>query len=204
MAENAPSPDHYPVNIITFDELMLKSQCRSFDVLVADCEGALFYIFNDFPELLDMIKVIIMENDYYKMSDKQRVDEIICSKGFKCVYNKGGGWGPCTNYFFQVWKKTGQVDVSDSTGEAADNVDQGVPVPVVHGLIRQDLNDLGNGLGNGLGNDLGNDLLLGQVVQRIRVDHAAIASPCRSPQVQNAPRQKIDLFKSAISRKFLL
>lgn len=103
--DSAPDPSFYPVNIISYQDLVARSQCGSFDVLVADCEGALYYIFQDFPELLDAVKTIIMENDYgYKMH-KDKVNLMMINKGFKRVYNKYGGWGPCAECFFEVWKK---------------------------------------------------------------------------------------------------
>lgn len=34
-----------------------------FDVLIVDCEGAFYNILNDFPEILDNIKLIIIEMD---------------------------------------------------------------------------------------------------------------------------------------------
>jgi hypothetical protein len=96
--------DSKSVNNITFDELQLKYSI-TFDTLVADCEGALFYILQDFPTLLTHIQTIIMENDYHELSHKLKVDEIITSNGFKRVYSEPGGWGPCFNYFFEVWQK---------------------------------------------------------------------------------------------------
>lgn len=92
------------VKNITFDELQQKYSI-TFDTLVADCEGALFYILQDFPTLLTNIQTIIMENDYTTMPPKLKVDEIIIANGFKRVYAEAGGWGPCYNYFFEVWQK---------------------------------------------------------------------------------------------------
>ena len=92
------------VKNITFDELQQKYSI-TFDTLVADCEGALFYILQDFPTLLTNIQTIIMENDYTTLPPKLKVDEIIIANGFKRVYAEAGGWGPCYNYFFEVWQK---------------------------------------------------------------------------------------------------
>lgn len=92
------------VKNITFDELE-KKYSITFDTLVADCEGALFYILQDFPTLLTNIQTIIMENDYTTLPPKLKVDEIIKANGFKRVYAEAGGWGPCCHYFFEVWQK---------------------------------------------------------------------------------------------------
>ena len=46
-----------------------------------------------------------MENDYWDISKKNYVDEILIKGGFYLEYCKSGGWGPCFNNFFEVWKK---------------------------------------------------------------------------------------------------
>jgi len=89
------------VNTITYDQLRKKYNIR-FDTLVLDCEGAFYYILQDMPEIIEDIKLIIMENDY---KYKNYIDDILTKSGFKVVYSKSGGWGPCTNNFFEVWKK---------------------------------------------------------------------------------------------------
>jgi len=98
-------PSHAkPVMTIGFEELVQKYSIK-FDTLVADCEGALFYILQDFPNMLDNIQSIIMENDYHILSQKEKVDEIIKLNGFKRVYFEGNGWGPCQDRFYEVWQK---------------------------------------------------------------------------------------------------
>jgi hypothetical protein len=62
------------VNTITWTELKLKYN-MNFNVLVVDCEGALYYIFQDEPNMLQNIKTIIMENDYHDITHKQYIDE---------------------------------------------------------------------------------------------------------------------------------
>lgn len=95
-------PGYTPVNIISFRDLEIKYN-RKFNVLVADCEGALYYILQDFPEMLDNMKKILMENDYQKIEHKKRVDEILLFKGFNKVYTQVGGWGCCEHFFFETW-----------------------------------------------------------------------------------------------------
>ena len=51
------------VNTITLDDLKTKYNIE-FNTLVLDCEGAFYYILIDMPEILNNIKLIIMENDY--------------------------------------------------------------------------------------------------------------------------------------------
>ena len=90
------------VNILTFEEIQQKYNIV-FDTLVLDCEGAFYYILMDMPEILTNIKTIIMENDYWDITKKQYVDEVLRKNNFKVDYSESGGWGPCFNNFFEVW-----------------------------------------------------------------------------------------------------
>ena len=92
------------VNIINLEQLKDKYNII-FDTLVVDCEGAFYYILLDMPEILNNIKLIIMENDYWDQSHKMYVDNVLREKGFILDYAESGGWGPCFNNFFEVWKK---------------------------------------------------------------------------------------------------
>jgi FkbM family methyltransferase len=93
------------VNTITLDNLKTKYKIE-FDTLVLDCEGAFYYILMDMPELLNNINLIIMENDYWDISKKNYIDEILVKNNFFTDYVESGGWGPCYNNFFEVWKKS--------------------------------------------------------------------------------------------------
>lgn len=93
-----------PVNIINYDDLQKKYNIV-FDTLVLDCEGAFYYILMDMPEILNNINLIIMENDYFEIEHKQFVDNILKSNNFYVEYIESGGWGPCYNNFYEVWKK---------------------------------------------------------------------------------------------------
>ena len=92
------------VNTITLDELNLKYGIE-FDTLVLDCEGSFYYILLDMPEILDNINLIIMENDYYDISKKEYVDEVLKKNNFYRDYVEVGGWGCCYTNFYEVWKK---------------------------------------------------------------------------------------------------
>ena len=92
------------VNTITLDDLKNKYNI-CFDTLILDCEGAFYYILMDMPEILDNINLIIMENDYHNMSHKNYVDEILIKNKFYIDYAESGGWGCCSCFFFEVWKK---------------------------------------------------------------------------------------------------
>lgn len=95
------------VNTITLDELKSKYNIK-FDTLVLDCEGAFYYILMDMPEILDNIKLIIMENDYDDINKKIYVNQVLTSHGFYIDYQEPyqyGYSGPCYKFFFEVWKK---------------------------------------------------------------------------------------------------
>lgn len=92
------------VNTITLDELYSKYNII-FDTLVLDCEGAFYYILMDMPEILKPVNLIIMENDYWDINKKNFVDEVLVKNGFYVDYKKDGGWGPCYDKFYEVWKK---------------------------------------------------------------------------------------------------
>ncbi len=57
------------------------------------------------PEILNNINLIIMENDYHDISHKQYIDNVLKLNNFYVDYVESGGWGPCYNNFFEVWKK---------------------------------------------------------------------------------------------------
>lgn len=93
-----------PVATITFDELQTKYAIQ-FDTLVADCEGALYYILKENPEVLDGIQTVIMENDYWDIDIKNKLDTILRLKGLVRIHHQAGGWGPCYDFFYEVWRK---------------------------------------------------------------------------------------------------
>jgi FkbM family methyltransferase len=92
------------INTINYNQLKTKYNI-DFDTLVLDCEGAFYYILMDMPEILNNIKLIIMENDYLDITHKNYIDEILIKNNFIVDYSERGGWGPCYNNFFEVWKK---------------------------------------------------------------------------------------------------
>ena len=59
----------------------------------------------DMPEILNRIKLIIMENDYHDIKQKHTVDRILCEAGFERIYKEAGGWGPCYDFFYETWKR---------------------------------------------------------------------------------------------------
>lgn len=103
LAAEEPLPaEHTLVQTITYQEIC-KRYGLTFDTLVADVEGALYWILQDMPEVLDYIHTVIVENDYRDINHKLAVDEILTKRGFKVVYQEEGGWGPCWDRFYEVW-----------------------------------------------------------------------------------------------------
>lgn len=92
------------INTITWSEIKNKYNIN-FDVLVADCEGALYYILKEEPEFLQNFKLIIIENDFNDWEHKQFINNEFIKFNFSNVYTKAGGFGPCYNCFYEVWKK---------------------------------------------------------------------------------------------------
>jgi FkbM family methyltransferase len=108
-----PVDGDVPEGLIEVPSICYSALCEKygidFDVLVADCEGSLYYIFGEDPGMLDRIHTVIMENDYTELSHKKAVDDILRGKGFRCVYRERGvpwaSWSCCYDYFYEVWKK---------------------------------------------------------------------------------------------------
>jgi hypothetical protein len=103
--------DHfYLVNDFSTDNFLsiIEKYNITFDTLILDCEGAFYYILMDMPEILNNIKLIIMENDYLNIEHKNYVDNILKLNNFKRDYCESatGGWPLCCyNNFFEVWIK---------------------------------------------------------------------------------------------------
>ena len=104
MCSDVLLPGYKNVNTITLEELNKKYNIV-FDTLVLDCEGAFYYILQDMPEILNNIKLIIMENDYHDYSHKHYIDTVLKNNKFYVHFSQAGGWGPCQSHFFEVWKR---------------------------------------------------------------------------------------------------
>ena len=76
-----------------------------FNILVVDCEGALFYILKENPDFLKTFKKIIIENDFIDINHKIFVDKEFTKYNFERVYYEAGGFGHCYNFFYEVWEQ---------------------------------------------------------------------------------------------------
>lgn len=106
-------PGYQWVNTITFEELIDK-YALEFDTLVADCEGALYYILRDNDKILRNIQTVVLESDYAYAEHKFNVEEIFADYGLNKVYSKSlagaPGWpaglpDECWNSFYEVWQR---------------------------------------------------------------------------------------------------
>jgi FkbM family methyltransferase len=76
-----------------------------FNILVVDCEGALFYILKENPNFLKTFKKIIIENDFVDINHKIFVDKEFIKNNFERVYYEAGGFGRCYQFFYEVWEQ---------------------------------------------------------------------------------------------------
>jgi FkbM family methyltransferase len=101
--------DHYnwtKIKTSTWSDIKNKYNNMCFNTLVADCEGAMYYILRDEPTFLENFKKIIIENDFFNnFTHKLDVDEEFKKFNFKRVYVRPGGCGPCEDFFYEVWEK---------------------------------------------------------------------------------------------------
>lgn len=97
------------VPIIDWSTLSSKYNIE-FDTLVLDCEGAFYYILHDFPEILEGIKLIILENDFIDPLQKTFVDQVLKENDFVEVFAASlipppPDFAHVKDVFYQVWKK---------------------------------------------------------------------------------------------------
>jgi len=97
------------VETVTLKDINQKYRVN-FDTLIVDCEGAFYYILHDMPEILNNVKLIIMENDYYNPEHKKYVDDMLKKNKFMVAYYEPlttheGLFPHCRDQFYQVWKR---------------------------------------------------------------------------------------------------
>lgn len=103
-------PDGFKqVTTFSYKDILKKYEFE-FDTLVIDCEGAFYYILKDEPEILNSIKLIILENDFKETEHKVFVDDLFKQNNFKRTVAIAGGWGPNGEWgvhdnFYEVWAR---------------------------------------------------------------------------------------------------
>lgn len=98
------------IDTVTFEAIQEKYGIE-FDTLVADCEGALYYILQDNERLLENITTVILESDYTSADHKWAVEDIFRRYGLA----KEKSWRlepqdadlpkECMDSFWEVWKR---------------------------------------------------------------------------------------------------
>lgn len=92
---------------ITYSELEKKYNIN-YDTLVIDCEGSFYYILQDFPNMLENINLIIIENDFESIEQYNYVKDKFILEGFKNVETVKLELDKVIDtkdFFYQVWKK---------------------------------------------------------------------------------------------------
>ena len=99
-----PADGWTPIQTIDYTDLVQRHSLQ-FDTLVLDCEGAFYYILQDMPELLDGIRMVIMENDYSSYEQYRFVSNTLITHGLKCCYSAPLNCTgmPCHSNFYEVW-----------------------------------------------------------------------------------------------------
>lgn len=102
---------HTWVSTITYEELRAKYG-MAFDTLVADCEGALYYILSDNPAVLDGIGTVILEADYTSLEHKRAVEAVFAGRGLTRIHSEPlvTDWAhqfpdEVAASFFEVWTR---------------------------------------------------------------------------------------------------
>jgi FkbM family methyltransferase len=102
------------VKTITYSALMEKYKIN-FDTLILDCEGSFYTILNEFPEILNNVNTIMIENDYRQKEQKSFVDNTLTNADFKRTYVEVGSEEafnlnmPCATDFYEVWQRSNQI-----------------------------------------------------------------------------------------------
>ena len=106
-------PGWTPVATITYEQLC-KTYELTFDTLILDCEGAFYHILRDTPQILDTIKMVIMENDYAKIEEYDYVKSELLKNNFSVVYERplfengvdiSHTFYKTNFFFYQVWRR---------------------------------------------------------------------------------------------------
>jgi len=110
---NSVPPGYTEINTITYSDLKAKYK-KQFNVMVVDCEGALYQILKNDISVLEGIETVIIENDFLNKQHKEFVDKKFEEHGLKSVYTrKLDDSNPnihkflhVADCFFQVFKKS--------------------------------------------------------------------------------------------------
>ena len=108
-------PGSVKVNTISYNDIVSKYKL-SFNVLVIDNEGNFVSMLKSYPNILDGIRLLIIEHDFNSMDDLKYFNDVMKSNQFsnKSNYLKSDKYGPGNNWgdgvigdpiFVSVWEK---------------------------------------------------------------------------------------------------
>lgn len=109
-----PVSGSVPVKCLTYN-VFKKKYNLPFNVIVIDSEGSFVNMMKTSPDILDNIRMIIIEHDFNTEDDYEYFKKTLLSKGYKCedIYLKEEQYGPGINWadglksdpiFVSVWK----------------------------------------------------------------------------------------------------
>ena len=103
------------IPVYDFKMIKLMFGIGSFDAIVADCQGCFPSVVKEFPQLLDMSRIIIMEEDYFRGSKRKfgnrieynELHNVLINHRFKLKYHEKdtGAKNPTSNNGDFIWKK---------------------------------------------------------------------------------------------------
>lgn len=100
-----PGPGWELVQTLSWQQLLDKYNLK-FNTLVVDCEGALYQILKDVPQLLDNIETILIENDFQIAEQMLFVHDLFRAKGFQIAMSEDLNWDTVKKDFYQAWVRT--------------------------------------------------------------------------------------------------
>ena len=99
--------DYIECPVITIEEIQNRFNL-TFDTFVIDCEGGFYHIIKDNPNILNGIKLLIIENDFPVIEHKNYLNDLLNKNNFKRVFVKeltGNSNFPCKDFFWETWKR---------------------------------------------------------------------------------------------------
>lgn len=105
-----------PVPVLHWSEFRKKYEGIDFNTIVADCEGTLPDMIEDFPQMLTGITKILIEHDFITQEKYERFHEQMRTNHFTCIvrYPKNAPYAPGTKWpdgiardpcFVSVWTR---------------------------------------------------------------------------------------------------
>lgn len=104
-------PGWQEVPTITLQDLKDSTGVNSFDTLVIDCEGAFYGIMNEFPEVLENVTKVLIENDSCDVKEAEAIHARLRQHGLLPIWSQrlDKSWAikyfPKCDVFWQCWVK---------------------------------------------------------------------------------------------------